>query len=342
MKAIVKWALLAVAIVGALAALAAFGTMAFVFSIGTAMIEVAVDATVREKETGRPVPGCLLAFEKDANGGYGQTAERTDAQGRSQHVTSHSFVGSMFLAPFERARKPKLRFYLGEAPQYGVYDDVETWDVALSFEEPWTRREVVPRIELQRNVVYDDAPLPSSGEWRRKGSRPLPAAGGESPLEARVRFESNGRGGERYRVLLSVALDGGQIAACRGHQADATDDAPEPPPALIPEPPLRRAGPARAATAVPPAALRVGGPIAMPKKLRHVEPDLPPVERGGTVILECTVGLLGKVVDVRILRGHSAPVDEAVEAAARRWVYAPTLVNGIPVSVLLTETVTVR
>ena len=43
-------------------------------------------------------------------------------------------------------------------------------------------------------------------------------------------------------------------------------------------------------------------------------------------------------VDVRVLR--SDPVfDEAAVKAVRQWLYAPTLLDGVPVPVLLTVTV---
>ena len=56
------------------------------------------------------------------------------------------------------------------------------------------------------------------------------------------------------------------------------------------------------------------------------------------VILECTIATDGRVIDVRILRGHPL-FDAAAAAAVERWVYKPTLLNGVPVSVLMTVTV---
>jgi protein TonB len=94
----------------------------------------------------------------------------------------------------------------------------------------------------------------------------------------------------------------------------------------------------------PPAvtAVRVGGQIREPRKLVDVRPDYPAIAQSarvqGVVILECTIGPDGKVVDAKVLR--SIPLlDEAARAAVLQWVYAPTLLNGVPVPVIMTVTV---
>jgi|TARA_Y100000031_G_C7944646_1_gene258686 protein TonB len=59
----------------------------------------------------------------------------------------------------------------------------------------------------------------------------------------------------------------------------------------------------------------------------------------GVVILEAVIGPDGRVRDVRVLR--SAPLlDRAAIAAVRQWEYTPTLLNGVPVPVVMTVTVT--
>jgi TonB family protein len=58
----------------------------------------------------------------------------------------------------------------------------------------------------------------------------------------------------------------------------------------------------------------------------------------GVVIMEATVGADGKVTDVRVLR--SIPLlDQAAMEAVRQWEYAPTVVNGVAVPVVMTVTV---
>jgi len=99
----------------------------------------------------------------------------------------------------------------------------------------------------------------------------------------------------------------------------------------------------REAPPPPQVAVRVGGQIKTPRKIKNVEPVYPALARQarvqGVVILECTISPSGKVTDVRILR--SIPLlDEAALDAVRQWTYTPTLLNGIPVPVIMTVTVT--
>jgi protein TonB len=89
-------------------------------------------------------------------------------------------------------------------------------------------------------------------------------------------------------------------------------------------------------------AVRVGGQIKEPKKLRNVPPVYPPIARQariqGTVVLECVISPHGKVTDVRVVR--SIPLlDASAMEAVKQWVYTPTLLNGVPVPVIMTVTV---
>jgi Tetratricopeptide repeat len=212
---ILRWVLGGAAVLLGLGLLVVFASMAFVFSIGTAVITVKVDASVYDRDTGKPVPNCLLAFEKSETSGYGRTSLRTDASGRSSHETSHSYVGSMFW-PFSRDRHPKLRVYLGEPPRYGTFTEVETWDVQLHFREPWRKRDAVPRVEVQRAMTHETVLDPPPGKaWQQAGSNPLRTDPPQTLVGAVVRFEPDSRGGELYRIPLSLFLDQGQIAACR-------------------------------------------------------------------------------------------------------------------------------
>jgi protein TonB len=92
----------------------------------------------------------------------------------------------------------------------------------------------------------------------------------------------------------------------------------------------------------PQKAIRVGGQIKEPKKLKHVNPEYPDIAKQarvqGVVILECTISPQGKVTDVKILRGIPL-LDQAAVGAVRQWVYTPTLLNGVPVPVIMTVTV---
>jgi protein TonB len=95
----------------------------------------------------------------------------------------------------------------------------------------------------------------------------------------------------------------------------------------------------------PPQAVRVGGQIKEPKKLKNVSPAYPDIAKQarvqGVVILECTISPQGKVTDVKVLRGIPL-LDAAAIEAVKQWVYSPTLLNGVPVPVIMTVTVNFR
>ena len=87
---------------------------------------------------------------------------------------------------------------------------------------------------------------------------------------------------------------------------------------------------------------RVGGDIRPPQKIRDVAPRYPAIAQAskveGIVILEATIGEDGTVRDVRVLRGKPL-LDEAATEAVRQWRFTPTLLNGQPVPVVMTVTV---
>jgi periplasmic protein TonB len=104
--------------------------------------------------------------------------------------------------------------------------------------------------------------------------------------------------------------------------------------------------PAPPAVAVPDQApLPVGGDIKRPIKVRDVAPTYPPLARAahveGIVIIRATIGPDGKVQDARVLRSNPL-LDAAALDAVRRWEYTPTLLNGVPVAVVMTVTVDFR
>ncbi len=91
--------------------------------------------------------------------------------------------------------------------------------------------------------------------------------------------------------------------------------------------------------------VRVGGALNAPKQIRHVAPVYPQEARRaqvqGTVTLEVEIDARGQVSRARVLR--SIPLlDAAAVAAVLQWRYAPTLLNGGPVPVIMTVTVNFR
>jgi len=88
--------------------------------------------------------------------------------------------------------------------------------------------------------------------------------------------------------------------------------------------------------------VRPGGDIRPPRKLRDEVPAYPELARRirveGEVVVECMIDERGRVLQVQVLRGHPLLAPAAAEAV-KRWVYQPTLLNGVPVQVLMTVTV---
>ncbi|HVL68193.1 MAG TPA: energy transducer TonB [Vicinamibacterales bacterium] len=89
--------------------------------------------------------------------------------------------------------------------------------------------------------------------------------------------------------------------------------------------------------------VRPGGHIKAPEKVRHVPPVYPAMAQQarieGTVVLEATIGTDGRVTGVRVVRSKPL-LDQAAMDAVMQWRFTPTLLNGVPVPVLLTVHVT--
>jgi protein TonB len=87
---------------------------------------------------------------------------------------------------------------------------------------------------------------------------------------------------------------------------------------------------------------RVGGHIRAPRKIHDVPPRYPAIAQAGgiegLVILEAVISEDGSVQNVRVLRGKPL-LDEAATAAVRQWRFTPPLLNGEPVPVVMTVTV---
>ncbi len=123
---------------------------------------------------------------------------------------------------------------------------------------------------------------------------------------------------------VAGGVEGGIAGGVVGGVVGGLPEAPPPPP-----PP-------------PQAPVRVGGNIKPPVKTKDVKPVYPAIAQSarvqGVVIIEATIGPSGKVQDARVLR--SIPLlDQAALDAVRQWEFTPTLLNGVPVPVIMTVTV---
>jgi protein TonB len=89
-------------------------------------------------------------------------------------------------------------------------------------------------------------------------------------------------------------------------------------------------------------AVRVGGQIRPPVKVKDVAPLYPAIAQSarvqGDVVIEATIDEEGKVADARVVK--SVPLlDQAALDAVRQWEYQPSLLNGAPTPVVMTVTV---
>jgi TonB family protein len=88
--------------------------------------------------------------------------------------------------------------------------------------------------------------------------------------------------------------------------------------------------------------VRVGGNVKAPERIHYVQPAYPAVAMearvSGVVIAEATVGPDGSVTEAHVIRSI-ALLDEAALDAIKGWKYTPTMLNGVPVPVIMTVTV---
>lgn len=170
-------------------------------------------------------------------------------------------------------------------------------------------------------IVMITTPKPPPPPTLRPASAQPVVNPNAAPIEApdAITRETGLEAGFEDAVSSSI-IDGG-IA---GEITNGIVEPPPSPPSLVQKP------------------LQVGGVIRTPVKVRDVAPVYPPIAQAarvqGIVILEATIGADGRVVNARVLRSV-ALLDQAALEAVRRWEFTPTLLNGAPVPVVMTVTV---
>lgn len=90
-------------------------------------------------------------------------------------------------------------------------------------------------------------------------------------------------------------------------------------------------------------ATRVGGDVKPPTKIANVSPVYPADAKQhgvqGVVALEVRIGRDGHTTEGRVLRSADPRLDVAALDAAMRWQFAPTILEGRAVPVLMTVTI---
>jgi TonB family protein len=91
-------------------------------------------------------------------------------------------------------------------------------------------------------------------------------------------------------------------------------------------------------------AAQAGGNIRPPRKLLDVKPVYPASLLGtgtaGTVLLQARIGADGDVKDVQVTRPAHADLNAAAVDAVKRWQFDATLLNCVPVDVVMNVTIT--
>ena len=156
--------------------------------------------------------------------------------------------------------------------------------------------------------------------------------------------------GMAYTKVRLVSRNGSERVGFINRVPAAGETLPVVPPGVVGGVAAGAAGGLPAAPPPPPpppsrTAVRIGGSVKAPQQTKKVEPIYPPIAQSarvsGAVILEATIGVDGKVRDVKVLR--SLPLlDQAAIDAVRQWEYEPTLLAGVPTPVLMTVTVTFK
>ena len=131
---------------------------------------------------------------------------------------------------------------------------------------------------------------------------------------------------------------GGVVGGMLARNALIAESGVLPLPAPLPPPPPLNA--VRPALAQP---FRVGGDVREPRLIERASLVYPTVAAQarvqGLVVLEAVVKEDGTVDKLEVISGHPSLVDAAVNCV-KKWRYEPTLLNGLPVPVVLTVRIT--
>ncbi len=92
----------------------------------------------------------------------------------------------------------------------------------------------------------------------------------------------------------------------------------------------------------PPKTIRITRGVTPPRRITYVQPVYPAIALqnriAGRVVIEAIIGPTGEVQSMRVVQSVHL-LDQAALAAVRQWKYTPTLLSGVPVSVILTVSV---
>ena len=181
-------------------------------------------------------------------------------------------------------------------------------------------------------AAVDKAVTDSAGQYATESVKAAQDA--QAALDAELKAQEGKwfKSYDKAKELAAAAKAAGEKAAADAVAAKAEADAIA----------AREKAEAEAREQAKAEAVRVGGKIRPPTKVKDVKPVYPDAARSGRVqgmvIVEATIGANGKVIDAKVLR--SVPMlDQAALDAVKQWEFTPTLLNGKPVPVVMTVTI---
>jgi periplasmic protein TonB len=173
-------------------------------------------------------------------------------------------------------------------------------------------------------IQIHDIPLPPPA---RGSSSPAESPSpGIAPIEAPAEIAPERDVTAAPAGQITTGVRGVETGVVGGIDLPGTGLQVEPPP----PPPVSRAP------------IRLHAGMQAPRKIVNVPPRYPTHAQlahiEGVVVLDAVIDPTGRVTDVRVTRSIQL-LDQAAIDAVRQWRFTPTLLNGEPVSVLLTVTV---
>jgi len=181
-------------------------------------------------------------------------------------------------------------------------------------------------------AAVDKAVTDGAGQYAAESIKAAQDAQAALDAELKVQEGKWFKSYDKAKELAAAAKAAGEKAAADAVAAKAEADAIA----------AREKAEAEAREQAKAEAVRVGGKIRPPTKVKDVKPVYPDAARSGRVqgmvIVEATIGANGKVIDAKVLR--SVPMlDQAALDAVKQWEFTPTLLNGKPVPVVMTVTI---
>jgi periplasmic protein TonB len=92
-----------------------------------------------------------------------------------------------------------------------------------------------------------------------------------------------------------------------------------------------------------PRPIRITRGVTPPRRIVYVQPVYPAIAQAnrvtGRVVIEAIIGPTGDVESTRVVQSTVRLLEDAALTAVRQWKYTPTLLSGVPVSLILTVSV---